>query len=294
MDGFLESASNLKRNPLSLREAAERLHYSEEPGEWDRLLAPVDLSCCDVAAAKLQEVAPILLGFGSKQYSFIRTVNELRISEMRLLSCSKKVIEELADIPEGISESKDSLYKKALQDIETISSTTTMFHCVASVICDKVETIVELYRRSVAVGDVPFCEWLGPETVVRVTDFFEWACAQDFSLPAELIRAMPSIALKDPAKTIPTMDANSGERPLPSDEPRDYADRLEAKGVHLDEIQYRLYEFRLQRWNFRQWQAHCVANRIHYPQKGTKGESDRSKYGKAYGRSVKRHLSKVK
>ncbi len=82
--------------------------------------------------------------------------------------------------------------------------------------------------------------------------------------------------------------------PLSDDEPKDFINRLKGKGVHDDEIQYRLYEFRLPRWRLTQWKAHCLVNEIPYPPKGMKGEVDRDNYGKAYGRAKDRHQIKVK
>lgn len=82
-------------------------------------------------------------------------------------------------------------------------------------------------------------------------------------------------------------------RPLPDDEPKDFILRLKGKGVHDDEIQYRLYEFRIPRWNLRQWQAHCLVSEISYPPKGLKCDPDRDKYGKAYRDAKDRHLARV-
>lgn len=83
------------------------------------------------------------------------------------------------------------------------------------------------------------------------------------------------------------------ERPFSTDQPQDYAGRLRDRKAHPDEIQYRMYELRLLRWDLRQWQAHCLAKDIPYPPDGEKGESDRDRYGKAYGRARARHLAKI-
>ena len=105
----------------------------------------------------------------------------------------------------------------------------------------------------------------------------------------------PAATTPPTATTEPDHDqqVDGYSRPLPGDEPKDYIQRLKDKGVHDDEIQYRVYEYRLPRWGFSQWKAHCRVNDIDYPPKGLKGDPDRDKYGKAYRDARDRHLARA-
>ena len=105
----------------------------------------------------------------------------------------------------------------------------------------------------------------------------------------------PRLAEVLPPTTEPGHDqqADGYSRPLPDDEVTDFIQRLRDKKVHPDEIQYRVCEYQRPKWDLSQWQVHCLVNDIPYPPEGSKGEVERNKYGKSYGRARGRYLVRV-
>ncbi len=137
-----------------------------------------------------------------------------------------------------------------------------------------------------------FGPWLDDLTMVDPSEVIRWAKVKGYDIPVELEHQAEGVDCGErDSAAVPGQSLS--KRPLPEDEPADFIRRLKSKNVNPDEIKFLTYEHQPERWGLSQWQVHCLVKEIPYPPEGTRGEADRDKYAKAYGRSVKRHMARV-
>lgn len=300
MMDFLKSISDIKRDPLNFKEALERvaLYDKEKRGadswEVNTILSQNEYDFLNIRFAKLKEVVPTILGFDYEKYKMLRLVSEMQKSNDDAIETAEKLI---AEIPEELPESAKQELRDDLEKYiaKYRRRPRTLYSSGGAALCNRISHFLELFRRAYISGDVTICgDWIDLDTIVDTKVFFEWVQRNGFYIPEEV-----SCLLPDPTATTPTTEPDHDQqvdgyaRPLPDDEPKDYIQRLKDKGVHDDEIQYRVYEYRLRRWALSQWKAHCLVNGIDDPHKGLKGAPDRDKYGKAYRDARDRHLARA-
>ncbi len=151
------------------------------------------------------------------------------------------------------------------------------------------ETDPALYNSALCSSDA---EWLA---LVRGAKFFKpFVQVAMPRIMSELVVCWENDEQPSTLQSGQDQQADGCKRPLPTDEATDFIQRLRDKKVHPDEIQYRVYEYRLPRWGLSQWKAHCLVNDIDYPPKGLKGDPDRDKCGKAYRDARDRHLARAR
>jgi len=299
---FLKSISEIKREPLDLKEALERIAaYDKERDKYGyeakTILRKNEYDFLNIKHVRLEEVFPSLLGFDYDKYYFLRNISKIQENYDSIVQSAEKDIREIPkELPEYAKKELREMYEKTITEYKRQGS---LYTSGGSSLCNMIGHLLELFRRAYISCDVAICgDWIDLDTIVDTKVFFEWAQRNGFYIPEEV-----SCFFGDPvATTLPATDAaevfhdqqvDGYNRPWPKDTPKDYIDRLRDKKVHADEIQYRTYEYQLRKWDLTQWQVFCLVHDIDYPPEGTRGDTDRDKYGKAYGRSAKRHLARV-
>lgn len=189
---FLKSISEIKRDPLDLKVALERvaLYDKEIRGKdsWEvkTILKQNEYDFLNIRHAKLEEVVPAILGFDYEKYKMLHNIYKIQKCNDNIIEIAEKSISE---IPEDLPESaKQEIRDHIEKDIEKYRrQPRTLYSSGGAVLYNRVSHFLELFRRAYISGDVAICgDWIDLDTIVDTKVFFEWVQRNGFYIPKEV------------------------------------------------------------------------------------------------------------
>lgn len=274
---FLKSISMIKRDPLDLKVALERVAiYDKERGKdsWEvkTILKQNEYDFLNIRHAKIEEVIPAILGFDYEKYDMLRIVSKIQQCSDNIIAIAEKSI---AEIPEELPESaKQELRDNIEKDIaKERRQPRTLYSSGGAALCNRISHFLELFRRAYISGDVAICgDWIDLDTIVDTKVFFEWVQRNGFYIPEEV-----SCLLTGPTVTAPTTEPDHDqqvEEPARIFKtPKQFADYYRSiEGVKFGWIMLEIVD----RWGLKNYAAAAVALGDPVPEKG-------SEAAKSYG-----------
>lgn len=238
---FLKSISEIKREPLDLKEALERVAaYDKERDKYGyearTILEQNEYDFLNIKHVRLEEVFPSLLGFDYEKYTMLRNISNLQ-------KCNEKIVEigekEIREIPEDLPDSaKKEIRDHIERDIAKYRIQGSLYSSGGSALCNRINHVLELFRRAYISGDVEICgDWIDLDTIVDTKVFFEWAQRNGFYIPEEV-----SCFFGTPAATTTTTTEPGHDQQAEEIDPKDFAERELAQGKAPGQVMLALVE----------------------------------------------------